>query len=147
MSRPACFGDGLDGPDHGFVLIDGDGVADIVVSARLHHLLRVEPRVGPQGELPGGTGPSPRPGLPHEPGCAPARSGRSLPLADMQDLPGVGPGGDQRMFAEHSGVAIGSPLFLLPIDLLDGGVDVDGHRGIARTGTEVPCPGEHLLRQ
>ena len=38
-----------------------------------------------------------------------------------------------------------APLILLPIDLLDGGVDIDGHRGIARTGTELPRVGQHLL--
>ena len=33
--RPILLGDGLDGPDHGFVLVDGDRVADIVVPAGL----------------------------------------------------------------------------------------------------------------
>jgi hypothetical protein len=65
----------------------------------------------------------------------------------VEDLAGVGPGSDQRMLAEDTGVAIGSTLLLLPINLLDGGVDVDSHRGITRTGTERPRPGQHLLSE
>ena len=145
---PLLLGDGLNGPDHGFVQVDGDGVADIVVPARFHHVLGVEARVGPQGELAGGTGTTrPPDGLPNEPLCSPARAGRSLPLADVEDLARVGPGGDQRVLPEYAGVAIGGPLLLLPIDLLDGGVDVDDHRVIARTSAERPCSGQHLLSE
>src|ERR1035437_7915495 len=115
--RPVSFGDGLNGPDHGFVLGDSDGVADTVVTTGRHDVLGVEPRVGPQGELTScPRSPRTPDRLPHAPSGAPATTGRALPVADVEDLPGACPGGDERVLAEHSGVAIGSTLFLLPID-------------------------------
>src|SRR5665213_2724300 len=145
---PILFGDGLDGPDHGLVQGGSDGVADVVVTTGFDHMLGVEPRVRPQGQLASRSGP-PRSAdrLSHEPRCAPATAGRTFPVADVQDLPGVRPDGDERMLAEHPGVAIGSTLFLLPIDLLDRRVDVDGHWRVLRTGPERPCPRQHLLTQ
>ena len=43
--RPTLLGDGLDGPHHRLVLVDGDGVAHMMVTAGRHHVLRVEPQL------------------------------------------------------------------------------------------------------
>src|SRR5665213_773436 len=91
----------------------------------------------------------PPPGAPDRPSHArnavpPGRSSRTLPMPDVEDLTGVGPGGNQGVLSEHARVAIASALLLLAVDLLDGRVDVDGHRLLARTGAERPGPRQHL---
>jgi hypothetical protein len=68
-------------------------------------------------------------------------------VADVEHLTGVGSRGHQGMLAEHLGVAIGGTVFLFPVHLADGRVDVDGHRGLSRSGTESPSSREQLLAQ
>ena len=48
----------------------------------------------------------------------------------MQHLSGIRPCGEQRMVAEHMGVAVGGCLLGLAVHLGDRRVDVDGHGGL-----------------
>jgi hypothetical protein len=68
-------------------------------------------------------------------------------MADVEDLTGVGSSGTQGVLAECLGVAAGGTLLLLAVDLFDGAVDVDGHRGFARSSPEGPGPNQQLLTQ
>jgi hypothetical protein len=63
----------------------------------------------------------------------------------MQHLAGVSAGGQQRVVAEHPGVAVGSPTLVVAVDLADGGVHVDDHWAIAGAGARRPCPAQDGL--
>lgn len=68
-AEPRRFGNGFDGPDDGRVLVDGDRVAGTVGATGGDDVLRVEPRVGAQGQWTGRPGPSdPADQLTDEPG-------------------------------------------------------------------------------
>lgn len=67
----------------------------------------------------------------------------------MEDLAGVGPSGQDRVIAEHLGVAMGGASFEPAEHLSDGRVDVDHQLIGTRTGPEGPRTFErvtdHLL--
>lgn len=63
----------------------------------------------------------------------------------MEHLAGIGAGGQQRVVAELSGVAVGGAALVVAVDLADGGVHIDGHRRLVRSGTSGPRPGKDLL--
>ncbi len=71
-------------------------------------------------------------------------SGRALAEAGVEDLAGVGPGGQDRVVAEHSGVAEGGALLGLADHLTDRGVHVDHQATRAGRGAHRPCPGERM---
>jgi len=143
--RPVRLVDRLDGPDHGLVEVHGDRVADVVVTTGGNDVLGVERRVGPKSQLARCPGPAhPTDRLTHETLCPSAGVRRTLPMSDVEDLAGVGPGRNQRVLSEHARVAVSRALLLSAIDLLDGRVDVDGHRLFARTGAERPGPRQQL---
>ena len=53
----------------------------------------------------------------------------------------------QRVVAPHVVVGeLGATLLLEPVGLADGGVDVDGHRRVARAGARRPRSGQQLAR-
>ena len=60
----------------------------------------------------------------------------------MQDLPGVGAHGDQRVIAQLVGVAVGGADFGRPGHLADRGIHVDGHRIRPGARTRRPRPSE-----
>jgi hypothetical protein len=65
--------------------------------------------------------------------------------AQVQHLAGVGAGGQQRMVAEHLGVAVGRPALGVAVDLADGGVHIDGDRLLGGAGPSGPRAGEQGL--
>jgi hypothetical protein len=46
----------------------------------------------------------------------------------MDDFTGPSPGREQRVIAELFGVSVRGALFVVPVDLGDGGVDIDHQR-------------------
>ena len=129
-------------------LADGDRVADVVAAAGGQYLGRPEPRVGPQGQLAADAGTTHPPGqLLHEPFGTAGGVGPPGAHAGMQYLAGVGSGGQQRMVAEHPGVAVGRALLGMPVDLTHGRVHIHRQRPSTRSGTGRPGPGEDLFGQ
>ena len=71
---------------------------------------------------------------------APRGVGRALAHPGVQHLAGVGPGGQDRVVAEHLRVAEAAPCLCLPCDLADRRVHIDRHRRRARPGAQRPGP-------
>jgi hypothetical protein len=107
---------------------------------------RPEPRVGAHGQLPAGAGAAhPCDQLVDEPCGAAGGVGPAGALAGVQHLAGVGTGGNKRVVAKGVGVAVGGALLVVAVHLAHGGVQVHGHRGVARSGAGGPRPREQLL--
>jgi hypothetical protein len=74
-------------------------------------------------------------------------------LPGVEDLAGVGAGGNQRVVAggnqrvvaQGVGGAVGGALLCVAVDLADGGVQVDGHGPITGAGTSGPRAQEELF--
>jgi hypothetical protein len=60
----------------------------------------------------------------------------------VQDLAGVGPGGEKRVVAALTGVAERGALLEPAVDLADERVDIDDQPPLARTGARRPRAGE-----
>ena len=125
-------------------LADGDGKADIRLSAGGHHGVGVEAAVGAHGELPAGPAVAhPAHRLPQEVGGAASGVGAALAQPGHQHVAGTGGNGQQRVIAPLAGVAVVAGAFLgQPIGLADGGVQVDGQRPVAGSGPSRPGPGQ-----
>ena len=107
---------------------------------------RPESRVHPDGELAAGAGAAdPADQLVDEPGHAAGGVGPPGPQPGVQHLAAAGPGCQQRVVAEGSGVAVAGTLLGMPVDLHDGGVGVDGHRAVAGSGARRPRAGQRAL--
>ncbi len=92
--------------------------------------------VGPYGDRTGRSGPShPVDRLDHKTGVSLLRG--ALAQAMMDDLPGVRPGGHQRMVSQLSGGTIGGAFLGLARHLTDGGVNINDHRPVAGTGARL----------
>ena len=128
------------------VLADGDGEADLRLATDGDHGVGVEAAVGPHREL--SCGPSmahPSHGLPQEVGGAPSGVGAALAQPRHQHVAGSSGHGQQRVIAPLASVAMVSrPLLGEPVGLADGGVQVDGQRPVAGSGTGGPCPCQQL---
>ena len=72
--------------------------------------------------------------------------GLALAHPGVQHLTGVGAGGEDRVVAEHLGVAEPGALLGLPSTWTDRRVDIDHQRPVARSGTGRPGPFEHPCR-
>ena len=84
-------------------------------------------------------------GLPQEVGGAPSGVGAALAQPGHQHVAGSGGHGQQRVIASLASVAMVSrPLLGQPVGLADGGVQVDGQRPVAGSGTGGPGPGQQL---
>ena len=148
--RPGIFGYGLDEIAQAFVLADGDGKAEIRLSAGGHHGVGVAAAVGAHGELPAGPAVAhPAHRLPQEVGGAASRVGSALAQPRHQHVAGTGPSspgpGQQRVIAPLAGVAVAARPFLdQTIGLADGGVQVNGQGRVARSGPSRPGPGQQL---
>ena len=152
--RPVLLGNRLDEVPQAFVLADGDGEADNHPAAGGDHGVGVEAAVGPHRELP--LGPSmahPPHGLPQEVGGAPSGVGAALAQPRHQHVAGSGGHGQQRVIAPLASVApvsstgqamVSRPLLGPPVGLADGGVQVDGQRPVAGSGTGGPSPGQQF---
>jgi len=69
--------------------------------------------------------------------------GVATPQAGVQDVPGSRRHGVQRVIAADVVVGeVGPAIFGQAVGLVDGGVDIDGERLLARTGTGGPGPGQ-----
>jgi len=89
--------------------------------------------VGPYGDRTGRSGPShPVDRLDHKTGVSLLRG--AFAQAMMNDLPGVRPGGYQRMVSQLSGVTIASAFLALARNLTNGGVHINDQRLVAGTG-------------
>jgi hypothetical protein len=75
---------------------------------------------------------------------APGGVGRAGALAAVQHLAGFGPGGEHRVVAEAAGVAVGGTALGMAVHLLDGRVQIDGHRLVPGPGADLPGPAERL---
>ena len=148
--RPVLLGYGLDKIVQALVLPDGDGVADIHLSTDLDQGMGIEAAVGPHRELsPGSAVAHPPHRLTQEVGGAASGVGPALTQPRHQHLPGASPSSpgpsQQRVIAPLAGVAVVAGAFLdQPISFADGGVQVDGQRPVAGSGTGSPGPGQQL---
>ena len=76
---------------------------------------------------------------------APNRVGAALAQPSHQHVAGSGGNGQQRVIAPLAGVAVvARPLLGQTVGLADGGVQVDGQRPVAGSGTGSPGPGQQL---
>ena len=124
----------------------GDRVAQPVAAAGGQDLGRPEPRVGAHGGGAACAGPADATGgLVDEPLSPAGGVGGAFAHAQVQHLAGVGAGGQQRMVAQHPGVAVGRAALGVPVDLAHRGVDIDGDRLVAEAGPGRPRPGEQGL--
>ena len=106
----------------------------------------VEAAVGPHRELSAG------PAVAHPPhrftqevGGAASGVGSALTQPRHQHLPGASGHGQQRVIAPLARVAmVARPLLGQTMGLADGGVQVDGQRPVAGSGTGSPGPGQQL---
>ena len=73
-----------------------------------------------------------------------AALGGALAHPGMQHLAGVGPGGQQRVVAESTGVAVGGAVFGFAVHLADRRVQIDRHRRAAGPGARRPGPPDRL---
>ena len=105
------------------MLADGDGVADIHLSAGGHPGVGVEAAVGPHRELPPGPAVAHPPHrLTQEVGGASNGVGAALAQPGHQHVAGSGGHGQQRVIAALAGVAVVARPFLdQTIGLADGG--------------------------
>ena len=105
--RPGSFGYGLDEIAQAGVLADGDGKADIRLSAGGHHGVGVAAAVGAHGELPAGPAVAdPAHRLPQEVGGAASGVGSALAQPRHQHVAGASDHGQQRVVAPLAGVAM-----------------------------------------
>ena len=106
----------------------------------------VEAAVGPHCELAFGPGVAHPPhGLPQEVSGAPSGVGAALAQPGHQHVPGSGGHGQQRVIAPLAGIAVVARALLgQTVGLADGGVQVDGQRPVAGSGTGGPGPGQQL---
>jgi hypothetical protein len=117
-----------------------------VIPAGLYDMAGVEARVGPKADRAGRPRSSHTPDELSDEAFRPsARSGRSLSEPDVEDLAGVCTRANQRVVAEHLGVAEGGALLVVAIHRTDRGIDVDGHRLGTGPRAKGPRPGEHRL--
>lgn len=58
----------------------------------------------------------------------------------MEDLCGVGPGGQQRVISLHFGVSVSRTLFGVSKHFGDGRIQIDDQTVIPRAGTQSPHP-------
>ena len=128
------------------MLADGDGEADIHLTADGDQGVGIAAAVGPHRELPPGPAvahPSHR--LAQEVGGAPSGVGPALAQPGHQHVAGTGGHGQQRVIAPLAGVAVLARPFLdQTVGLAEGGVQVDGQRIIARTRPSGPGPSQQL---
>ena len=131
--RPFRLGYGLDDVAQLGVLADGDGEADIQLSADGDHGVGVEPAVGPHGEWSGGSGVAyPPHGLAQEVSRAPRRVGATFAQACHQHVPSASGYSEERVIAPLAGVVVALRTLLgQPKGLAEGGVQVDGQRPVA----------------
>ena len=80
-------------------------------------------------------------GLPQKVSGAPGGVGAALPQPGHQHVAGAGGHGEERVIAPLAGVAmVPGPLLGQPVGLADGGIEVDGERRVAGSGTGGPGP-------
>ena len=143
---PVRLGYGLDEIAQALVLADGDGVADIPVAAGGQHGVGVEAAVGSHRELSGGPSvayPSHR--FTQEVGGAPSSVGAARTQPSHQHVAGSRGNGQQRVIAPLAGVAVVARALLgRTVGFTDGGVQVDGQRPVAGSGSSGPGPGQQL---
>jgi len=138
-----------DGGDRGLDqlgLAHRDREPDGVAAARGDDLARPESRVAPQRQRPGCPGPADPTGqLVTEPLSPAAGIGRAGAHPKVEQLPGVGPAGQQRVVAKPVGVAVGGPTLGVAVDLAHRGIEV--HRQLlgARAGAGGPRSGQEGL--
>ena len=144
--RPVLLGYGLDKIVQAFVLADGDGVADIHLTADGDQGVGIEAAVGPHRELsPGPAVAHPSHRLAQEVGGAPSGVGPALAQPGHQHVAGTGGHGQQRVIAPLAGVAVVARPFLdQTVGLADGGVQVDGQGPVVGSSTGRPGPGQQL---
>ena len=133
--RPLHLGYRLDDVAQLGVLADGDGEADIQLSADGDHGVGVEAAVGPQREWSGGSGVTHPPHrLAQEVGGAPSRVGSTFAQPCHQHVPSASGYSEERVIAPLAGVVVALRTLLgQPKGLADGGVQVNGQRSVART--------------
>jgi hypothetical protein len=68
---------------------------------------------------------------------------RPMPHPCEQHFTSPSPGRQQRVIAQHSGVAVAGRSFLLAVDLTDRGVQIDDQTMVPGAGTELPGTGQH----
>ena len=104
--------------------------------------MSVEAAVGPHGELSFGPGVAhSTQRLPQEVGGAPSGVGAPFTQSGYQNVAGASGHGEQRVIAPLAGVAVvAGSLLGQAIGLADGGVQVDGQRPVAGSGTGGPGP-------
>ena len=132
------------------MLADGDGKADIRLSAGGHHGVGVAAAVGAHGDLPAGPAVAHSPhGFPQEVGGAASGDGAALAQPRHQHVADAGGHCQQRVIAPLAGVApvsstgqavMARALLAHPVGLTEGGVQVDGQRIIARNPPQQPRP-------
>jgi len=122
-----------------------DRVGDPLAPQPVKQLRVLKPRVGAQQDLALGPG-SPDPGdeLLGEADDPALGVGRPLAVAHVQDLAGLGARGQQRVVAEHFGVAVGGALLEPAADLAEKRVDVDHQSVRAGAGPGPPGASERL---
>ena len=99
-----------------------------------------EPRIGPDRDRPAHPGPADRgEDLADEPENPTGGPGGAFTHPRSKDLTGAGTGGDQRVIAQHTGVAVGGALLLFAVDLGDGRVEID-HQLLTRSGSGARRP-------
>ena len=143
--RPVRLGYGLDEIAQAFVP-DGDGKAHVQLAADGYHAMSVEAAVGPHRELSAGSAVAHPPHrFTQEVGGAASGVGPALTQPRHQHLPGASGHGQQRVIAPLAGVAVMARALLgQTIGFADGGVQVDGQRPVAGSGTGSPGPGQQL---
>ena len=83
--------------------------------------------------------------LPQKVGGAPSGDGPALAQPGHQHIAGASGHGQQRVIAPLAGVTMmARSLLCQPVGLADGGVQVDGQRPVAGSGTGGPGPGQQL---
>ena len=114
------------------MLSDGDGEADVGLSADRDDVLGVEAAVGAHGELTCGACVShPGYGLSQEVCCATGGVGTTPSQSGHQHVAGSCGDGQQRVIASLSSVSVVSGAFLVQsVGLTDRGVEIDGQRTV-----------------
>ena len=111
----------------------------------LDQLPAEEPGVGPDGQRASGAGAADTGDeFFDEPLRAPLGIGGALAEPGVQDLAGVGSGGQQGVVAELAGVAVGGALFGLAVHLTDRRIQIDCHRPVAWADPEAPRTPDRL---
>ena len=83
--------------------------------------------------------------LSQEVGGAPSGVGAALAQPGQQHVAGAGGDGQQWVIAPGAGVAVVARALLgQTVGLADGGIEVDGERCVAESGTGLPDPGQQL---